>query len=65
MYEQFTLILDNVSQRMGELPAQVTLQEVDGNCKEARETEFGDYNGNFACGICSWYTSHIVHYNWT
>ncbi len=42
-----------------------TQHEVEGDHKEEKETEFGDYIGDFVYGFCSWYTSHIVHYNWS
>ncbi len=64
MSEKLAFILNNISQYRSQLPAQITQHEIKGDCKE-RETEFGDYIGDFAYGFCSWYTSHIFYYNWT
>ncbi len=51
--------------RTSELPVQmITQHEIEGNCKEERETKFGDYTGDFVYGFCLWYTFHIFHYNW-
>ncbi len=60
MSKQLTLTLDNVSQCMSQLPAQITQHEIEGNGKEERKTEFGD----FMYGFCTQYTFHIFHYNW-
>ncbi len=41
------LTVDNVSQRTSQLLAQITRREIEGDSKENRKTEFGDYNGDF------------------
>ncbi len=58
MSEQVTLKLNNVSQCTTKLPAQITQHEI-GDCKEKKETKFGDYFDNFLYGFCLWYISHF------
>ncbi len=38
MSKQFTLTLDNSSQHRSQLPVQITRHEIEGDCKEERET---------------------------
>ncbi len=56
--KQLTIMRDNISRCMSQLPVQITWQKKEGDLRE-RETEFGD----FAYGFCLWYISHIFHYN--
>ncbi len=52
MSEQLTLTLDNISQLMSLLLMQITQYEIEGDHKEQREIEFGDYIGNSMYGFC-------------
>ncbi len=63
MSERLMLTLDNISQPTSQLLAQITRHEIEGDCKEEKETEFGDYIGDCGYGFCLWYISHIFHYN--
>ncbi len=47
MSEQLTLTLDNESRCTSQLEAHTTRHEIEGDSKEERKPEFGDYSGNF------------------
>ncbi len=38
------------------LPTQIIRHEIEGDCEEKRETEFGNYVDDFVYGFYSWYT---------
>ncbi len=55
MSEQLTLKLDNVSKHTSHLPAQIAQHEIEDDCKEERETKFGDNKSVRLVVVSMWF----------